>query len=122
MSQVKIGNWTVLLSTTLMVPDGVEASISHPITESDILNCIFKFTIEEQVAEVKTNPQIAFEHLNDTFHFDFKNFESTLGHSTLKPIHFADTNNGEPITMLATIQKLKAYTKIEFQIMLEAKQ
>ena len=116
---MKIGNRTVLLSTTIMVPDGEEATLSHNIAEGDVLNCCLKFLQDpEDQQERKVTIQTEFE--KNMFTFTFKNFNNSLGHTTSKPIEFGYSNKKEPLTLLAAIFKMKTFTKIELQIMLEA--
>ena len=80
-----------------------------------MLNCSFSFSSSEE----EKNPSIKLEHANDVFIFEFINFDGSLGHSTSKPINFATSNAGEQIYMLAIIQKLKTFTKFEFQFTME---
>lgn len=117
---VKIGNREVLFSATIMVPDGEEASFSHLIAEGDSLNCTLKFVNEPaDVKGKKTTIQSDFD--NQVFTITFNNFESSLGHSTNKPVVIGVSNKDEPISFLATIFKLKTFTKVEMQVMLEAR-
>lgn len=115
---MKVGNREVLLSTTFMVPDGEEAAFSHLIAEGDLLNCRLKFTHDPaDHTDKKTTIQTDYD--NDVFILTFNNFDNSLGHSTSKPIVICLSNRHEPITFLATIFKMKTFTKVEMQLMLE---
>jgi hypothetical protein len=102
-----------------MIMDGEEASFSMPLSPNDVLNCVIR-TSYAGGADVEKSPSIGVELENEVFTLEFKDFNSPAGHHTSGPIIFGVSDNGEDISFLASINKFKAFTKIDFQLMLGA--
>lgn len=111
-----IGNKKVLISETLLVPDGEVANVSAQIADDDILNLEIKFINDEKL-EAKNQFKVDFE--NNVFRLTFSNFDAPTGVANNTPISFALSNKHEPITLLSIVQTLGAVVKIEIQVMLE---
>ena len=111
-----IGNKKILISETLLVPDGEVAKVSTEIAEDDILNLEMRFVNDEKI-EAKNNFTVDF--VDNVFRFTFTNFNASTGVVNNTPISFALSNKREPITLFSIVQTLGTVVKIEIQVMLE---
>jgi len=115
---IKVGNKKVILSTTLLVPDGEYAEFIYEIAPEDLLHCKFFFVQDgPDVTDKKTYVSSSYE--DEIFVITFKNFNSSMGQSFNTPLNFALSNKREPIELLASVYKFGQITKIEMQITLE---
>jgi hypothetical protein len=117
---MKVGNRIVLISETLYVPDGETAEIEYQIATGDFLKIRLLFP-QEVEHEGNKNPVIKYVVVGDWFEMYFANFKSPLGATTDSPTIFATSNAGESISYVAGVYKLKNFTKIELQVMMEVR-
>ncbi|HEY2346047.1 MAG TPA: hypothetical protein VGH80_09195 [Xanthomonadaceae bacterium] len=114
---MKLGSREILLSTIFMIPEGEDATFSHPLSEDDIFNCRIK-VLHDDDEELKKTQSINVDFEDQIFTISFKNFNSPLGHSTSGPVVFGASNKGEDLSFLASIFKFKSFTKVEIQLMI----
>lgn len=114
---MKIGDKNIIISETLLIPDGEVAEISYEIAEGDLLTIKISFTEDPEISE----QSMEYEFRESEFIFKFKNFKDPLGTSNRQPIHFANSNAGEAISFLAVCRKLTGLSQILLQVMLEEK-
>ena len=115
---MKIGKYSVLNSTTFLVPHGESVHFTHTIREGDELNCILTVENDSDVySESKATISTSFD--SGLFTITFRNFNNALGSHTKTPIEFALSNNDESIVFLAVVARMAALTRIEFQLMME---
>lgn len=116
---MKIGNKQIIVSETMLVPDGDLVEIDASISKNEVLKLIVKCVNAEGSNEQK--PIIRHEQVGDKLQLTFENFNSALGQITSSPTLFANSSLGEPITYFAAVYRWPAATKIELQIMLGAR-
>lgn len=112
-----IGKSKIIISETLLIPDGEFAKVFCNIAEGDDLNIKITFSEDAEHPEQAMD----YEFQEEEFIFKFKNFKDPLGTNNLQPIHFANSNAGEPIRFFSVCQRLSGLTKIVLQVMLEEK-
>ena len=100
-----------------MVPEGEEAGFTYELASDDLLQCKIILAHDEEEEKKKSKTiNVVFE--DQLFTITFRNFDSSLGHSTTNPVVFGQSNKAEELSFLASVFKFKAFTKIEIQLMI----
>jgi hypothetical protein len=115
---MKVGNNIIILSDTLLVPDGQQVEFEHRISEDDFFNCRFNFLENVSDTKLGLGPHAKVDFKDDWFNISFNNFNQLLA-TTINLNGFALSNKREPISIIAAIYKYKNMSKIEFQVMLQ---
>ncbi|AVX22792.1 Unknown protein sequence [Pseudomonas syringae pv. atrofaciens] len=116
---IKVGGRRIIEAGNVLVPHGEDVSVICSFDESDSVKFNFKFSespADGDEKELTTGVSIVSDAEQATF--DFKNFNSATGHTTGRPIYFADSDAGEKLSIMATVYKYKRAHRIMFQLML----
>ncbi|MEX5583626.1 hypothetical protein [Pseudomonas lurida] len=113
---ITVGGKRVVGTSSIMVPIGEKAVVEYEFDGTDKVSCSFSFTESSEDSEDK-GAHVSIVGTDDCCEFVFINFNSPPGHSTGKPIVFADSDLGESISLMATVYKYKRSHRIDFQIM-----
>lgn len=118
MNIVKVGNKRIVFSNSFFIPEGDDAFFSCEISETDIMTCKIKFIYEDDTEGQKNIARVQGDFDNEIFTLTFFNFTSATGTSISKPFIFAASDEGEDISLMARVIKLKNMMNVSIQVML----
>jgi hypothetical protein len=126
---MKVGGRKILISNTLMVPEGEVVEFDCYVKEDDRFDVKFIFEVDQVVDNgdetPRNDPRVGldfnFKHNSkeiECVNIHFRNFTKISGQSLREPFLLASTDDGSPVSLLASVYKYSSFYKVEFQIML----
>ncbi|WP_395763883.1 DUF6864 domain-containing function [Stutzerimonas balearica] len=112
---IKLGNKEILLSTIVLIPKDEEATIELDPKDGHIIVFRVKFSEDESISNAKIN----LDGEGQEGIIEFVNWIKPLGHSLLKPIKLAESEEGDVISFLATGSKSSDLYRLTIQFMKE---
>jgi hypothetical protein len=109
---IEINDKQVAFSTTLLIPDGIEAKVSQVISEWP-LKFVFVFKPNEG-----DKTSYVFSPEGDTMRMTFLAWKNSLGTALLSPVKIGTTGDGRNVGVMLFHQKAGAMNRIDFQILL----
>lgn len=102
---VKIGEYELLMSETLLVPEGDTVEIEYDDGKGNDFKVLIRFEDDLNLTNDKGKPKPLFnvEPHGDCGLLLFKNWKSTLGASFKDPVEFARLDSGSKLSLLAQV-------------------
>ena len=112
---IKLGEWEILLTTTLLITEGQEARVL--LTPDDPLFVRIRFeTSLPKEGEPKKTTLSAFGEGNDGGLL-FTNWDNPLGAATEQPLEFANDDQGHVIAALCSANRIGKSHQVFLQFM-----
>jgi hypothetical protein len=115
---ITIGQWEILLTTSLIIPEGESARLILTPEDPLIVNIRFVTTPEAQDEQQKTTLTASGEGNNGGLLFT--NWNNSLGATTALPMEFASDDSGRQIAVMASAKKIGACHEVFLQFMRRA--
>lgn len=111
---ITIGKWEILLTTSLIIPEGESARLTLTPEDPLIINIHF-VTTPPDGEQQNTRLEISGEGNNGGL--TFTNWNKPLGATTPLPLEFASDDNGRQIAVMASAKKVGACHEVLLQFM-----
>jgi hypothetical protein len=104
---ITIGDKTVLLNETFIVPDGNICTFSVPLEPELVIHLEFR-------PEDKSDEKIQWSLKDNGLHMYFNGFTGMLGTTPKKPLLLGTHSDGQPIGFVFFFQRSGNFNKIDF--------
>ena len=104
---IQIGDKTVVLNETFIVPDGAQCRFSVPLEPELVVHLEFH-------PDDKSEDRIRWTLQGDGLHIHFNGFVDALGSSAKKPLRLGTHDDGQPLGFLFFFQRSGNMNKVDF--------